>query len=276
MSTLTSQQINAFYEQYKTVSLTFSKEAITVTGLVAKQIYLKCMGDFWPCVLYSSSFETAKIVANIKAGLVEKLQAAKNTASIRFCFKLSGNSDAMFFFVNVKSIGFTPYGSSSDVAIFTFQYTQRPPDDLIEILGRFLSVNDNFSRRRSERLALTPELMRKLQINTRETVILIQGVSRNCILRDISLFGAKVIMMGTGKESENVVLRVNFANPTESFMLKGRFVRSEMVEGRKDLCALGIAFDEEEIPLSYKLRINDYLNLMRQDRTERVPNRVEA
>jgi hypothetical protein len=276
MSTLTSQQINAFYEQYKTVSLTFSQETIKATGLVAKQIYLKCMGDFWPCVLYSSSFETAKVVANIKAGLVEKLQAAKNSASIRFCFKLSGNNDAIFFFVNVKSIGFIPYGNSSDVAIFTFQYIQRPPDDLIEILGRFLSVNDNFSRRRSERLTLTPEIMRKLQINTRETVVSIQGAPRKCILSDISLFGAKIVMMGTAKESENMVLRVNFANPPESFMLKGRFIRSEIVEGRKDLCALGVAFDEEDIPLNYKLRINDYLNLTRQERPERVSNRVEA
>jgi hypothetical protein len=276
MSTLSSQQINAFYEQYKTIALTFSQETIVATGLVAKQIYLKCMGDFWPCVLYASSFETAKIVANIKAGLVEKLQTAKNTASIRFCFKQSGNSDAIFFFVNVKSIGFTPYGNSSDVAMFTFQYIQRPPDDLIEILGRFLSVNDSFSKRRSERLTLTPELMRKLQLHTRETVVSVQGASKNCILRDISLFGAKVIMMGTGKESEDVVLRVSFTNPAEHFMLKGRFIRAEMVEGREDLCALGVAFEEAEIPLNYKIRINDYLNLARQARPERVPSRVEA
>jgi hypothetical protein len=271
MSISNSQRLNAFYEQYKTTFVIFSKEAIKVTGLCAQQIYLKCMGDFWPCVLYSSSFETTKIVVNTKAGLIEKLQSAKNTASIRFCFKVSGNSEALVFFVNMKSMGFAPYGSSSDVAIFTFQYIQRPPDDLIEILGRFLNVNENFSKRRSERIALTSDSIRKLDI-IRESEVAIKGVPRKCILRDISFFGAKIIVMGLSKfiEAENAILDIGFNNPTEKFLLAGHFVRSEMVEGRRDLLALGLAFNEEEIPLGYKMRINDYLNETRQDRNERT------
>jgi hypothetical protein len=279
MSISSSQRLNAFYEQYKTTFVIFSKEAMKVTGLCAQQIYLKCMGDFWPCVLYSSSFETAKVVVNTKAGLIEKLQSAKNTASIRFSFKISGNTDALVFFVNMKSMGFAPYGSSSDVAIFTFQYIQRPPDDLIEILGRFMSVNENFSKRRSERITLTSDSIRKLDI-IRESEVAIKGVPRKCILRDISFFGAKIIVMGLSKfiEAENAVLYIGFNNPTEKFPLAGHFVRSEMVEGRRDLLALGLAFNEEEIPLGYKMRINDYLNEMRQDRNEQtaVPSQVST
>ncbi|MDR0636136.1 MAG: pilus assembly protein PilZ [Treponema sp.] len=266
MSNLTSQQLNAFYEQYKTSFVTFSKEAIKATGLCAQRIYLKCMGDFWPCVLYSSSFETVKVVVNIKAGLVERLQSAKNTASLRFCFRTSENSEALIFFVNMKSLGFAPYGSSDDVAIFTFQYIQRPPDDLIEILGRFLSVNENFSKRRSERITLTPDTIRKLNI-AKEAVILIKGVSRNCLIRDISFFGAKVIVRGPSKsiEIESAALNIAFNNPNETFMIPSYLIRVEMVEGRQDLLALGVAFNEDTIPINYKMRISDYFNQMRQE-----------
>jgi hypothetical protein len=266
MSSLNSQQLNAFYEQYKTSFVTFSKEVIQATGLCAQRIYLKCMGDFWPCVLYSSSFETVKVVVNIKEGLVERLQSAKNTASIRFCFKTSENSEALTFFVNMKSIGFAPYGNSSDVVIFTFQYIQRPPDALIDILGRFLSVNENFSKRRSERITLTPESIRKLNI-AREAVVSIKDVSRNCLIRDISFFGAKVIVMGPSKsiEIDSVVLNMNFSNPAETFMVPGYLIRLEMVEGRQDLLALGVAFNEETIPINYKMRISDYFNQIGQE-----------
>jgi hypothetical protein len=276
MSILNSHQLNAFYEQYKTSFVTFSKEAIQATGLCAQQIYIKCMGDLWPCVLYSSSFETAKIVANIKAGLIEKLQIAKNTASIRFCFKTSENSETLVFFVNMKSVGFAPYGNSNDVAIFTFQYIQRPPDALIDILGRFMSVNENFSKRRSERITLTPEVMRKLSI-LREGVISLKGVPRNCLIRDISFFGAKVIVMESSKsiEIEDSVLNVNFDNPAETFTISGDLLRVEMIEGRKDLIALGIAFKEKSIPINYKMRISDYLNQTTQEDNEQILSRLK-
>jgi hypothetical protein len=36
------------------------------------------------------------------------------------------------------------------------------------------------------------------------------------------------------------------------------------VEGRKDLAAVAIHFDEASVPMSYKMHINDYLSSTRQ------------
>jgi hypothetical protein len=58
---------------------------------------------------------------------------------------------------------------------------------------------------------------------------------------------------------------VDFEDPRESFLLKGTFVRSESVEGRKELIALAIQFDETAIPMGYKMRINDFLSTVRLD-----------
>jgi hypothetical protein len=267
MGVLTSQRIAAYYERFKGIDVTFTKEIIQVTGLITKQVYLKCVSDFWPCVVYSSSFQGAKIVANIKSGLLQKLQQANNSVSLRFCFKSPETGNPVTFFVSSRSVGYSPYGGSNDVALFSLQFTQRPPDDLIEIMGRLLDANVNSTKRREERVIVTTDSQRKLKIVSKESAVFIQGVPRRCILRDLSFSGAKLIMVGVAKFLVNreARLRIDFDDPRESFLLKGAFIRSENVEGRKDLVALVILFDETSLPMGYKVRMNDYLSQVRAD-----------
>jgi hypothetical protein len=266
MAILTSQKISTYYELFKTIDVIFSKEIIQVTGLVANQVYLKCVGDFWPCVVYSTSFNGAKVVVNIKTGILQKLEWANNVVSLRFCFKNAETGNTVTFFVNTKAAGYTPYGKSGEVIILNLQFTQRPPDDLIEIMGRILDANVNSAKRREERIAITADSIRKLSL-TKESSILIQGVPRHCILRDISFSGAKIIMMGVAKflVDKEAVLRLEFDDPREVFLLKGKFIRSETVEGRKELVSLAVLFDESIVPMGYKVRINDYISQVRPE-----------
>ena len=271
MGILTSQKIVEYYERFKSIDVTFTREIITVTGLITNQVYLKCVGDFWPCVIYSSSFQGAKIVTNIKSGILQKMERANNMVSLRFCFKVSEKGNPVTFFVNTKSTGYASYGGSQDVALFTLQFTQRPPDDLIEIMGRILDANIASAKRREERIMITPETVRKMNILSKEVAVFIQGVPRHCILRDISFSGSKLIMMGVAKFllNRDVSLRIDFDDPRESFLLKGTFIRSEAVEGRKDLIALAVIFNEQSVPMGYKVRLNDYLSQIRAG--ERAP-----
>jgi hypothetical protein len=266
MALLTSQKISTYYELFKTIDVIFSKEIIQVTGLVANQVYLKSVGDFWPCVIYSTSFTGAKVVANVKTGLLQKLEKANNMASLRFCFKNAETGNTVTFFVNTKVSGYTPYGASGEVVLLSLQFTQRPPDDLIEIMGRILDANVNSKKRREERIIITPDSIRKLNI-TKESSIIIQGVPRHCILRDISFSSAKLIMMGVAKflAEKEAILRLEFDDPKEVFLLKGKFTRSEAVEGRKELVSLVILFDENFVPMGYKIRINDFISAVRPE-----------
>jgi len=267
MGVLTSQRIATLYERFKSIDVTFSKEIIQVSGLVANQVFLKCVGDFWPCVIYSTSFKSAKVMVSVKSGILQKLEKANNMVSLRFCFKLAEKGNLLAFFVNTRSIGYAPYGGSDDVALFTLQFTQRPPDDLIEIMGRLLDANVNSAKRRDERIMITADSLRKLNIISRESAVFIQKVPRNCILRDISFSGAKLIMMGIAKflVEKDAALRIDFDDPRESFLIKGKFLRAEVVEGRKDLIALVIHFNEGLVPMGYKIRINDYVSATRAD-----------
>jgi len=267
MGIVTSQKISGYYDRFKTISVTFTKEIIQVTGLLTQQIHLKCGNDFWPCVVYSASFESAKVVANIKTGLVGKLQSANNFVSLRFCFKPPGESNSVTFFVAARVLANAQYGASQDVNIFTLQFSNRPPDDFIEIMGRVLDANINSAKRKDIRIPLSPDNLRKLNILSTETSISIQGVPRRCILRDISFSGSKIIMMGVAKFliDKEGVLRIDFNDPREAYIIKSMIVRAEAVEGKKEMVALGVNFDEGSIPMSFKMRLNDMITSARAD-----------
>jgi hypothetical protein len=267
MSVLTQQKIASYYDRYKGINVTFTKEIIQVTGLVTQQVLIKCVGDFWPCVVYSSSFQEAKVVASVKSGITEKLQRANNSVSLRLCFRNPETGSPVTFFVTARVAGYSAYGESADMALFNLQFTQRPPDDLIEIMGRVLDANINSSKRKDERVLLTADSLRKLKILSKDTAAFIQGVPRRCILRDLSFSGAKIIMMGVAKflVDKDTALRLDFDDPRESFLVRGKFVRAETVEGRKELIALAITFDEALVPMGYKVRLNDFLSVVRAD-----------
>jgi hypothetical protein len=274
MSILNTQRIEAFYNTFKGIDITFSKDMIQVTGLIAEQVHLKCGSDFWPCVFISTSFQGAKVVANIKSGLIDKLQKANNSVSLRYCFKNPEDGNPLTFFVAGRVLGVAPYRNSEDVSMLSVQFTQRPPDDLIEIVGRVFDANVNSSKRKDERILITTDTQRKLKLLSKETVAFIQGVPRRCILREVSFFNAKVIMLGIAKfiVDKETSLRFDFDDPRESFLVKGKFVNSEAVEGKQEMIALAMDFDEPTIPTGYKIRINEYLSAVR----EREPGRERA
>ena len=47
-------------------------------------------------------------------------------------------------------------------------------------------------------------------------------------------------------------------------LIKGIIVSAELIEGRKDIVAISMKFDEAQVPLSYKLHINNFLTSLRK------------
>ena len=266
MAILNHLKISAFYDMFKAIDVAYSKEISQVTGLVQNQIFLKCVGDVWPCVIFSSSFEGAKVVVGLKSGILQKMDRANNMVSLRFCFKITEKGNPVTFFVNTKYMGHTPYGETPDVAMFNLRFTQRPPDDLIEIMGRILDANVNSVKRRDERVIISPETIRKLNLASKDGAVFIEGVPRNCILRDLAFPGARIIMMGVAKflVGKKAALRVAFEDPRESFLIDGTLEKAEMVVGRKDLIVITMNFNENTVPMGYKLRMNDYISVIRE------------
>ncbi|GHU41708.1 cyclic di-GMP binding protein [Spirochaetia bacterium] len=264
MGVLPRQKINVYYDQFKNIPVTFNKEIVFVTGLQAKQVNLKCASDFYPCVIYSTSFLEAKLVANNKSGILDKLKATNNSASIKFSFKVPTSGEQVAFLVPAHVAGSAPYNGSSDMSIFTLQFSQRPPDDLIEIIGRIIEANVNFNKRKDEVITISPESLRKLKFVTKDVSITIQKVPRRCILRDISFTNARVIVLGISRLllDKPATIKFDFSEPDESLAINGKLVNAEAMPERKEMAVLTLAFDVP-VPMSYKVRISDYLTTLR-------------
>ena len=267
MALVTSQQITKFYEVYKNIDVTFTKQVIEAVGLQTKQVFLKCVNHQMPCIIYSSSMVGAKVIANLGEKYFELLRKANNLVSLRFSFIAADKSDPIAFFVPAKVTGYNPYNKNKpNLHFMNLTYTQRPADNLIEILGSLLEANVNSKKRSEERILITADSLRKMGFASKDIKLTIQNVPRKGILRDLSFSGAKLLISGIAKflVEKDVEFKLELEDQKKILILKGKILRVEEVEGRKDIAAIGIQYDENSIPIEYKMVINDYLTHARK------------
>ena len=108
--------------------------------------------------------------------------------------------------------------------------------------------------------------MRKLSLAKKETIVYIENIPRRCIVRDISFSGAKFIMAGIAPFllNKDCVLKFDFDDPTVIVGLRGKIIRAELVEKRKDLIAVAMTYTPSTVPLAYKIRLTQYFNQQRK------------
>ena len=277
MGLMTSQQIARYYDVYRDKEVTFSKEFIRALNLDPRQVYIKCAGAQWPCIINSTSLQSARIIIGTKGGAYAQISKEATPLSLRFSFTPPGQLPVSFF-VNCRVANVQPYMTSNDLAIITLTFTQRPPDDLIETLGRLIEANFNASRRKEERIIINEESKRRLNLLREETLVYIENVPRHCIIRDLSFSGAKLVLKGLAQflKDKNAIIRLDFAEPRETLGIQGKIVKAETIEGRKDLASVSIQFLETAVPMSYKLHINSYLTAIRKKQLDVVATQNTA
>jgi hypothetical protein len=266
MAVVTSQQIQSYYDLYRSIEVTFNLEVTKLLGFVQDQVFLKVMGTQWPCILYSSSLDGAKVILSLKADQIEKLRKESNLGSLRYSFRLQDKTEPLTFFVNVKIKGYNRYTNATnpDLYFMTLEFPQRPSDDLIEILGGFLEANVNAHKRKDERIPVNEQIIHKIGFQSCNAIISVEQIDRKCLLRDLSFGGAKLIFPGVAKflEKRPCVLRLLDFEDGHVISIGGAFLRVEPLEGHPDLTQAVMLFEPESVPQIYKVKINDFLKLL--------------
>ena len=271
MAFAVSQQLNRYYNLYKDIDVTFSKEVVSTLNFDPKQVFVRAAGGQWPCIINSASMTKAKIICGKKSGFIENLRNGVTSANIRFAFFDTEGKAPLSFFVAAKLVGISSYEAGNhDLVLITFEYTQRAPDDLIEKLGILLEANINSQKRQNERVIITPEINRRIGLVEKGTVVYVDAVPRRCIIRDMSFSGAKILLVGVANflMNKEVILRFAFEDPRSAFGIKGRIVRTEPVEGRKDLVALAVNYYPQNIPMMYKMYLNKHFSVVRKSNSD--------
>ncbi len=266
MALVTTQQLQDYYDHYRDSEITFTKDITRILNVDPRQVYVKCNGNQWPCIINSTSLMACRIIVGVKGGAYAMLSRKDvPNVSVRFCF-INSEKQPVSFMVNGRVHEITAYMNSAELAVITINFTQRPSDELIERIGTLLDANTNAVRRKEERIILNPDVKRKLGLTKEETIVSVQGVPRHCIMRDLSFGGAKIIMMGISKfvEKQQAVLQMRFDDPAEVIQVGGVIISTSPVEGRKDIIIASIKFGDKTVPVSYKIRINNYLVNLRK------------
>jgi hypothetical protein len=261
MAIITSQQLANYYELYRSIEVTFNKEVTSLLGFAQEHVMLKIFGVQWHCIIYSSSLESAKIILNLKPEQIEKLRTGSNLVALRYAFRVPDKAEPVTFFANGRVKGYSRYNSATnpDLYFMTVEFSQRPSDDLIEILGRFLEANVNSQKRRDVRVPVSEANVKKVGFSSCSTIISVENVGRKCLVRDLSFSGALVLIPGVAKflEGRAAVLRLVLEETGQVVTIPGKLVRVEPLEGRRDITQAAMQFDEAAVPHAYKLKIND-------------------
>lgn len=278
MSVPLSQQITRYYDYYRDKEISFTKETLHFLRIDPRQIYIKCNGGQWPCIINSTSFQFARIIVGTTSGFAAEIKKKRDLpVSVRYCF-IEQDTTPLSFFVNGRVSNVEPFKDSRELLVVTIEFAQQPPDDLILRLGRFIDTNENFSRRKEERIIINAESIRKLNMEKEETLISIAHVPRRCVLRDLSFGGAKILCMGLPRflVNKEASLKITFVEPQISMNINGTVVYAENLEGRKDIVIANIEFDPESVPMAFKVQINEYItnnkmNLLQMNRARVAP-----
>ncbi|NCN05464.1 MAG: PilZ domain-containing protein [Spirochaetales bacterium] len=267
MAVITSQQISRYFDQFKNTEVTFTKDVIRATLLSPKNVQLRCLGYQWPVILYSSSLLGAKIIANVSGPLKEVTQKANGLVQLRYSFIQRDKVDPLSFFLNAKITAFHPYNpTQTELNFLNLTFTNRPPDELIQRLGELIEANLAFQQRKEERVSASPEILAQLGFEPKGTTIFIENMPRKCLLRDLSFSGAKVIIMGIAPFLVNKkgTFRIVLTDSEGHIDLPATVVRFEQVQGRQDLAAFALKFDDEAVPTEYKMRLSAFLKTIKK------------
>ena len=146
MALITPQELNRFYEQFREIEVTFTRQVIQSLGLLPHEVAVKCLGDQIPCTIYSTSMLEARVIAGLGADSLKRIRQANFASALRFSFRAARRTDPLSFFVPAKITSLQPF--SPDLYFLHLNYTGRPADDLIDRLGQLLEANVNASRRK--------------------------------------------------------------------------------------------------------------------------------
>jgi PilZN3 domain len=263
MAIVTTQTINELFNKFRSIEVTFNKEVSKATGLQPKKISIKFKETARPCVLYASSMESARIIVSLPVAILQDLKDNESNVALKLSFIKDEHPKPieLNFFIQGRLTNFTNYSvEQPDVYFCTINFSTRPPDDLILIIGFLLEANVNATKRKEERALITVDSMKKLDLGSRNCVVVVDNIPRKGILRDLSFSGSKVIIQGNAKFLINKVAVLRILNSKgESITITGTILRFEEVQGRRDLAAIALHFTLEALPLSYKVMINNFL-----------------
>ena len=260
MSINTFYNISNYYDYYRDESVVFTNSNINALKLDPKKVVLKINRIICPCIINTTSMLQATVLVPSKSSILNIIKKNDNhLVNLKYSF-LDSNDKDVEFFVNCSLESIEEYEHAPSFYKLSLTYTKRPSNELILRLGRFLEINKNYKAFNTDMIDITINALSILGIQKAESMVLIFGVPRKCIIKSLSFSSAIIVAVGVPKYliDKTSDLTISFIDTFEELTVKGVVSHAEFIEGRKDICKIEIVFNKNTIPISYKAHLNTY------------------
>ncbi|WNY65254.1 c-di-GMP-binding receptor PlzA [Borreliella carolinensis] len=215
-------------------------------------------------VIYSISMDSLKLIFQ-EDTVLPALAKNKNLGSIQLKKNSDSKSSAAFFpFLSVKLLSASAYSSlNKEYNLLTLEFLSPVPEEIAIKVGKLLDLKLGQNQRIHERIIIDKDSIRKLKIDSDKAYIKFNGSKHKCLIKDLSYGGALVISsFDYGDVEEDAIdLVFSFEFMDEEIFIEGKSKSLSVIQTPSGkVFALGIAFDEDKIPLEYTMLIHDYFN----------------
>lgn len=259
--------LDALYNEHKDHDVTLSQKVIRNIGLIVDQVLLKCGSAKVPCIIYSTSMVKARIIARMNDEILEELNKHKNNVSLRFTFFVKTQSQTISFYMNSKVINSEEYdGNRPDFYYISLEFTKRPPDDLIDILGNYITEQQSRHKRAEERVVFNGQENSSPFFKSMENFLFVSGNGKRCVLAEISIFSAKVLISGKPdeyKEGESAMLLMKSEALEGLGEMVGKIGRVDLINREEGMFSVIIVFNQDMIPPVYKMWVAQCIEMIK-------------
>lgn len=253
---MNSKSIKDVYETHKGYDVIFNKSVINSLGLIADKVSLKCDTLNIPAILFSTSMERARVIAKLSRECILKIQDNGYKTTLRYTFYVQELGQSISFYINSKITEYDIYDSNKkDLYLVSLDFTRMPPRIFIEILGEYIIKQETRHERAVERV--------NIPANKIEAFLFIDGSGKKCIITEISLFSAKILISGNKesyKEGVKTLLIMKSREMDGLGEMIGEVVRLDEIDNREDIISLIIKFDQDKVPPAYKMWVAECMN----------------
>lgn len=261
------QELERVYEKLKNRSITFNQEVIDSIGLINEKFAFSCGNEVFPCIIYSSSMVETKLIAKLDPYFFKFLTINRNTIVLRFLFKQPYQNTPITYLLYAKVRNHKLYECDTpNLHFISVEFIKIPPEDFIRIMSRYLIDKIKGDQRVGDRVILDADDEDRLGVKLMKNYLFIDGRRTECVLTELSIFSAKILINGPVEEfpkgvSSLLVMRVRDMEAIGEMM--GTIERVEVINKHKNLMAVIINFNQDMIPPQYKMWIAECIEIIK-------------
>lgn len=262
------KSIDDIYNSHKEHDLAFSHSVVTSLGIIPDKIQLKCGDIKIPCAIYSSSMVGARVIAKLNDDFFRNLNRSQSSVALRLIYHDGESDSEVPFFINSRISLFNKFSSDKpNIYYLTLDYLNKPPDDLICLLGNYILKQIYLQKRAVKRFVLSSSVIKESSIM--EQFLFKSGKGKKCILTEVSLFSAKVLISGQQDEyqiNDHVLLLMKSIGVDGLGEMVGNITRLELINEEDGLYSVVISFNQDLIPPVYKMWLAECIDVVKPDR----------